>query len=139
MNDIIREALESYKSLAEGMHDTVCQSFSDDVDRAIKAIAALDSDLSEHGAICVVEFSDFTKLDGKPKKAVREVYEGALKIGQTLYARPPAPNITAEDAALLMELMQAALQGEQLALLGRLSEHELYNKLATLTGNKETV
>ena len=44
MNDIIREALESYKSLAEGMHDTVCQSFSDDVDRAIKAIAALDAE-----------------------------------------------------------------------------------------------
>ena len=93
MNDIIREALESYKSLAEDMHDTVCQSFSDDVDRAIKAIAALDA----------------------------------------------APTITAEDAALLMELMQAALQGDQLALLGRLSEHELYNKLATLTGNKETI
>ena len=43
MNDIIREALESYKSLAEDMHDTVCQSFSDDIDLCIKALAALDA------------------------------------------------------------------------------------------------
>ena len=47
MNDIIREALEAYKSLAEEMHDTVCQSFSDDVDLCIKALAALDVDVRE--------------------------------------------------------------------------------------------
>ena len=37
MNYIIREAMEAYKLISEDMHDNV-----DDVDRAIKTIAALD-------------------------------------------------------------------------------------------------
>ena len=56
-----------------------------------------------------------------------------------LAEHPPvtAPCLDSEEATLLMELMQAALKGEKLALFGRLSEQQLYNKLAVLAGNKE--
>jgi len=46
-----------------------------------------------------------------------------------------APCLDREEVTLLMELMQAALKGEKLVLLGRLSENQLYNRLAVLAGN----
>ena len=62
-----------------------------------------------------------------------------LKIEEALTALDDmkVPCLDRDEAALLMELMQAALHGEKLALLGRLSEQQLYNKLAVLSGNKE--
>lgn len=47
--------------------------------------------LSQQDAVCVVENSDYiTEIGGERKKAVRELYEGALKVGDTLYTAPPS-------------------------------------------------
>ena len=59
------------------------------------------------------------------------------RVGNTSPQPAKVPCIDRDEAAQLMELMQAALKGEKLALLGRLSENQLYNKLAALAGNKE--
>jgi len=45
--------------------------------------------------------------------------------------------ITPEEARLLMRLMDGALSGDHVGLIGRLSEHILYNKLAAIAGPQE--
>ena len=151
MNDIIREALEAYKLIAEDMHDNVDQCFSDDIDIAIKALSVLDADVKE-AYICGYErgHNDTVESCYDPESVADEYIaevvsgysgdpdsRGSKSVKVYNLADPPAPTITAEDAALLMELMMAGLQGEDLALLGRLSEHQLYNKLAALLGTRE--
>ena len=61
-----------------------------------------------------------------------------LKIEEALAALDDAkvPCLDRYEAAQLMELMDSAIKGETLVLLGRLSEQKLYNKLVVLAGNK---
>ena len=53
------------------------------------------------------------------------------------YVKPEQILITADEAETLKELMEHALAGTQCHLLGRVSEHILYNKLAAIAAAQE--
>ena len=114
MSDIIREALEAYKSLAEDMHDTVCQSFSDDIDLCIKALAALD--MPDANMLNMYELPAGNELR---QEVTNSDYGSAVQISFGIYknGNPIVRNF------ILMEPSDAA---------------NLMHKLAALLGTKET-
>ena len=63
------------------------------------------NEIESYKPVCVVEISDFITLDGESKKAVRELYKGALRIGETLYAHTPV-TVPEESVDIAIGLLQ---------------------------------
>lgn len=71
--------------------------------------------------VAIVESSAYVTAaqiigDEPPMKAVKELYEGALDIGQQLYTAPPAPAVP--DGYCIMPLTLTAANGAKCALSG---------------------
>lgn len=94
-------------------------------------------DYSEQGMGCGLEDRGITDR----YEAMRYGWDQALeRVAERIdgYTGPQTAQITPEEAATLKELMEHALAGTQCHLLGRLSEHILYNKLAAIAAATDT-
>lgn len=66
-------------------------------EEAIRLFDAHITALSQQEAVGVVENSDFIGFGSERKKAVRELYEGAFKIGDKLYTYPQPQKVDSCD------------------------------------------
>ena len=110
------------------------------IEEALAALDEINSDTKTPIFLCQEPVAHWNGVTSWPAFKLASTHFGDnFSAWKPLYTRPPvtAPCLDREEATLLMELMQAALNGEKLALLRRLSEQQLYNKLAVLAGNKE--
>jgi len=106
---------------------------------ALTALDEINSDTKTPIFLCQEPVAHWNGVTSWPAFKLASTHFGDnFSAWKPLYTHPPvtAPCLNSEEATLLMELMQAALHGEKLALLRRLSEHQLYNKLVVLAGNK---
>ncbi|WP_227648291.1 hypothetical protein [Klebsiella pneumoniae] len=119
---ITRERLEQ---LAD--NNTICKvSWDERIELAQIALAAMDSE-----PVAVVEPSDYVtaaQLVGEEslRKAVRELYEGALRVGDKLYRHAqPAPVVP--DSYVMVPMRLTAENGAKGALSGEFSETKFVN------------
>jgi len=133
--------LTECKEIMDGLADEVCPSFLEMSAKCEEAIDSLQSSdpvawVSENGNVKSVGFQ--VPEDGS---VITPLYDHTQMVemkdpNEKWIADAQGP-ITPNEAKLLMDLMDGAISGDHVALLGRISEGMLYNKLSKIAEEKQ--